>query len=438
MRDVERPTAENTNFTSGTSVCGQRRVIIDVTDFVNYMVKSRTVSGIQRVISAIAEQSHDPKNVIFSVWSMGAFREIPYGAGTRPIQMINAYIEWKRMIRNIRTRRSGLAQRASSIFPVLSGWKRLRFRRIKFRETDIFFIFGAVWNNVTFLQRVAAEKTAHGMQIAVFVHDVIPIFGHQFVSFDAYQKFREYLEWINDWADEIYCNSNYSKSDLIRTKLVTKADAAKVILLAHEFCTEKKQDEVACRQLAREFIREQLKKFQTDDFVICVGTIEARKNQALLVTAWTELACKRKMPVLFLIGKIAHNAEPIRIILDREKPPVAIFENASDAMLAQFYEDCRFTVFPSLFEGWGLPVGESIWFGKPCLASNSSSVPEVGTEHVIYFDPHSIDDIKEKIQSMLCKKITLPPAPPRSALRTWRVVSNSIIKALHNHESHIF
>lgn len=270
------------------------------------------------------------------------------------------------------------------------------------------------------------------MQIGVFVHDVIPIFGRQFVSCDAYRNFREYLEWINDWGDEIYYNSNYSKADLIRTKIVAKAEAAKVIFLASEFCVQKDKDEATFRQYARSLIREQLQQHQAEDFVICVGTIEARKNQALLVTAWTELARERKMPFLLLIGKIAHNPDPIRILLDREKPPVAIFEHASDAMLAQFYEDCRFTVFPSLFEGWGLPVGESLWFGKPCLASNSSSVPEVGAEHAIYFDPHSIDDMKEKIRAILCEQITLPPAPPRSALRTWRQVADDLMEQIRH------
>ena len=435
MPDRQNQADDQKEFTSAASVGGQRRVIIDVTDFVSYMVKSRTVSGIQRVVSAIAEQEHDPEQVIFSVWSMGAFRRIPYEVGTRPIEMINAYIEWKRAIRTVRTRRSGLAQRFGKILPSLSGWRRLRFRRIKFRETDILFIFGAVWNKKTFLQRVATEKSDHSMQIGVYGHDVIPIFGDQFVSFGAYRNFHEYLEWIDDWADEIYCNSNYSKADLVRTKIVAKSESAKVILLAHEFCAEKDTDKYLSRQLARGFIREQLHRHQTEDFVICVGTIEARKNQALLVQAWSDLARERRMPVLFLVGKMAHNAEPVRILLDREKPPVAILEDANDSMLAELYQACRFTIFPSLFEGWGLPVGESLWFGKPCLASNSSSVPEVGGAHAIYFDPQSIDDMKEKIRSSLFQPETLPSAPPRSALRTWRTVADHIVQELQNPET---
>lgn len=408
-----------------------RRIIIDVTDFVAYMVKSRTVSGIQRVISAIAQQSTDPEQVIFSVRSRGAFRMIPYGDGMRPIDTINTYIEWKRAIRTIRTRRSGLAQRFRMVTPALAGWRRLRFRRLKFRPTDMFFIFGAVWNKKSFLQMVAQAKLDHGMQIGVFVHDAIPIFGESFVSYAAYRNFSEYLEWIDDWADQIYCNSHYSKSDLVKTNIVAKASEAKVILLAHEFCSEKGNVPEVSRQSARHFIREQFQRHHVGDFAVCVGTIEARKNQTVLVRAWTELARERRMPVLILAGKLAPNAQSIQIMLDRDKPPVAILENASDAMLAQLYRDCRFTIFPSLFEGWGLPVGESLWFGKHCLASSASSVPEVGAEHAIYFDPHSIEDIKDKIRDFLDGRLT-PPMPPRSSLRTWEQVAGEIIEKLQH------
>jgi glycosyltransferase involved in cell wall biosynthesis len=408
-----------------------RRIIIDVTDFVAYMVKSRTVSGIQRVISAIAQQSTDPEQVIFSVRSRGAFRMIPYGDGMRPIDTINAYIEWKRAIRTIRTKRSGLTQRFLMVMPALAGWRRLRFRRVKFRPTDMFFIFGAVWNKKSFLQMVAQAKLDHGMQIGVFVHDAIPIFGESFVSYAAYRNFSEYLEWIDDWADQIFCNSHFSKLDLVKTNIVAKASEAKVILLAHEFCSEKGNVPEVSRQSARHFIREQFQRHHVGDFAVCVGTIEARKNQAVLVRAWTELARERRMPVLILAGKLASNAQSIQIMLDRDKPPVAILENASDAMLAQLYRDCRFTIFPSLFEGWGLPVGESLWFGKHCLASSASSVPEVGGEHAIYFDPHSIEDIKDKIRDFLDGRLT-PPMPPRSSLRTWEQVAGEIIEKLQH------
>lgn len=405
------------------------RVIIDITDFIGYMVKSRTVSGIQRVISAVAEQDVDPERVLFSVRSKGAFRNIPYGSGIRPIDAIRAYVDWKRAIRTVRTRRSKISDRLNAIGPVLSGLGIHKLRPINFQSTDILFIFGVAWNNKSFLSAVSQEKTRYGFQIGVFVHDAIPIFGEEFVSHGAFRNFRDYLEWIDDWADTIYCNSNYSKSDLVRTNLVGKASDAIIIPLAHEFCVEADKASDQSRHHVRSFLREHFDRHHSDTFALCVGTIETRKNQALLAKAWAELARERPMPLLVLAGRLATNGEALKIIIDRDHPPVAILENASDTMLEQLYRTCEFTVFPSHFEGWGLPVGESLWFGKPCLASNATSIPEVGGDYAIYFDPTSIEDIKEKIRGFLDGTITRP-IPPRSSLRTWRLVAEDLITRL--------
>jgi glycosyltransferase involved in cell wall biosynthesis len=67
-----------------------------------------------------------------------------------------------------------------------------------------------------------------------------------------------------------------------------------------------------------------------------------------------------------------------------------IVENPDDATLAALYRGARFTLFPSLYEGWGLPVSESLAFGKVCLASNSTSIPEAGGRFCLYHDPDSV------------------------------------------------
>jgi glycosyltransferase involved in cell wall biosynthesis len=60
-----------------------------------------------------------------------------------------------------------------------------------------------------------------------------------------------------------------------------------------------------------------------------------------------------------------------------------------------------FTVFPSLCEGWGLPIAESLMHGKFCVASNRTSIPEVGGDLVDYFDPSDEADALAKIERLL-------------------------------------
>ena len=60
----------------------------------------------------------------------------------------------------------------------------------------------------------------------------------------------------------------------------------------------------------------------------------------------------------------------------------------TDVELALLYRKCLLTMFPSLAEGWGLPVGESLAYGKICIASRAGAIPEVGGELVDYVDPY--------------------------------------------------
>ena len=80
---------------------------------------------------------------------------------------------------------------------------------------------------------------------------------------------------------------------------------------------------------------------------------------------------------------------------------IQLMLDLSDAELRQAYRSCLFTIFPSLSEGWGLPIAESLAQGKFCVASNRTSIPEVGGDFVDYFDPSNDDDALAKIERLL-------------------------------------
>ena len=80
---------------------------------------------------------------------------------------------------------------------------------------------------------------------------------------------------------------------------------------------------------------------------------------------------------------------------------IVLVESPSDAELVQLYLGCRFTLFPSLYEGWGLPVTESLMFGKPCLVSNVTSLPEAGGALARYFDPDDLNDVVRVIRETI-------------------------------------
>jgi len=65
------------------------------------------------------------------------------------------------------------------------------------------------------------------------------------------------------------------------------------------------------------------------------------------------------------------------------------------------YDHSLFTVYPSNYEGWGLPIAESVARGIPCIASNTSSMPEIAGDIISYFSPNSTDECLQRVVELL-------------------------------------
>lgn len=129
------------------------------------------------------------------------------------------------------------------------------------------------------------------------------------------------------------------------------------------------------------------------EYVLVVGTVEIRKNHHLLLDVWEMMLRDRgaeRTPVLVIAGQRGWlSGETISRITrtPRFADIVRFVEGPSDAELAWLYEHALFTVYPALYEGWGLPVTESLDFGKLCLTSDTSSLPEAGKGLTDLLDP---------------------------------------------------
>lgn len=139
-------------------------------------------------------------------------------------------------------------------------------------------------------------------------------------------------------------------------------------------------------------------------FVLSVSTIEARKNHTYLLSIW-KLFIEEGLdpPDLVFVGRygwrVADLMEQLRAtnFMDGR---VHVLHDLSDPELEQLYDACLFTAFPSFVEGWGLPIGESLAHGRPCVASNTSSMPEVGGDLVDYVDPYNLRNGIEVLRRM--------------------------------------
>ena len=132
-------------------------------------------------------------------------------------------------------------------------------------------------------------------------------------------------------------------------------------------------------------------------YVLSVGTLEIRKNHQLLFRVWSQLLQKHghDIPVMVWVGrwgshlddlmkdvKKSKNLQGKLVILGGEEQI-----GVTDEELLYLYGNCLFTLFPSRYEGWGLPVAERLACGKYCIASNSSSIREITGDLIDYHDP---------------------------------------------------
>lgn len=134
-----------------------------------------------------------------------------------------------------------------------------------------------------------------------------------------------------------------------------------------------------------------------DNFVLSVGTFEVRKNHDLLYKAWDKAAQDQiEMPNLVIAGRpgwLTHDLEYAITNNPHTKNKLLILDDCSDENLKWLYQNCLFTIYPSWYEGWGLPIAESAFEGKLCLASNTSSMPEIAGSLMDYFDPFSPEQL---------------------------------------------
>jgi glycosyltransferase involved in cell wall biosynthesis len=115
--------------------------------------------------------------------------------------------------------------------------------------------------------------------------------------------------------------------------------------------------------------------------VLCVATLDRRKNHLTLLAAAEKLWSEGVAFELVLIGRTTADwgatvlAEIDR--LARRGRPLKWLRHVSDHVLHQAYRDCSFTVYPSLREGFGLPILESLWHGRPCICGANGAIGEV-------------------------------------------------------------
>lgn len=137
-------------------------------------------------------------------------------------------------------------------------------------------------------------------------------------------------------------------------------------------------------------------------YILYVGTLQPRKNIQTLMKAFKKFSDKNSSYTLVLVGKKGWLYDEIFKEVDElELKDSVIFTGfLPDNEVIELYKHAYCFVLPSLYEGFGIPVLEAMSHGCPVLSSFSSSLPEVGGEAAIYFDPENIDGLVDDLESL--------------------------------------
>ena len=225
-------------------------------------------------------------------------------------------------------------------------------------------------------------------KVIVTIHDVIFLTHPKSFSkfFRIYYKI--IMPYIIRRADKIITVSNYSKLDIEKY-----------------YPNSKGKIEVIYNGFENKFMK--IDNIEKKNQILYVGSINERKNFIGVIKSFELL--KQKDLKLLIIGNFLSNFEidedSKKIILDAKNNPNIIFKNnVKNYELIKIYNESKLFLFPSFYEGFGLPVLEAMACGTPVVCSNTTSLPEVGSDAVIYCNPTDIEDIKNKIELVLGNK----------------------------------
>jgi len=135
-------------------------------------------------------------------------------------------------------------------------------------------------------------------------------------------------------------------------------------------------------------------------FVLAVGTIEPRKNYPRLLAAYRALRAPGDAPPLVIAGRAgwAYGDTLDRI---RAEPGVRYLGHVDEATLAALYENASVLAFPSLYEGFGLPLLEAMARGVPAVAGRVGAMPELAGDAAVLVDPEDVDAIAAGLEAVL-------------------------------------
>lgn len=374
---------------------------LDVTDLQNWHGE---FTGVQRVVAEFAKRTSQEEVEFFS-FDGSEFNRVKRGTlsliakNPPPVATQSARgRSFSRLRHRVRAIRDTGRQFLLSFLPAstqlaLRAWamnskakkdrRALRHCASPFVAGDTLLFFGASWSSSSL--RAIPLANVQEITIVSLVHDMIPrLFPHFFgPGFADY--YSGHMAEVLQLSDRILTNSQSSRIDILAfaDELGLEAPPIDVIRLG---------DDGASRSRTSAPLKPE--QGINREFVLCVGTLEIRKNYNLLCDVWS-LAIQNGIPVplLVIVGREGWLTADLQYRINNDpvlQQNVRWIRSCPDEQLSWLYQNCLLTMYPSHYEGWGLPIAESLSYGKVCISSSTSSMPEIAGDLIPYVNNYDV------------------------------------------------
>jgi glycosyltransferase involved in cell wall biosynthesis len=273
--------------------------------------------------------------------------------------------------------------------PSSEEYTRTIIRHISEKNIDCFWIPNPVMPNVNFI------KTSLECRVIVTFYDLIPyIFKRHYLNAwqnDVKNEYLERLRNLKTFADFILPISDSTKNDLIRQLKISPAKMKTLYPGLKRFADENLGIPQYCPH---------------EKYILYVGGFDPRKNMERSVRAFKQLVDTyhhNELKYIIVCGCDQETKENFLNFVQAQglSGKVELTGHVSDFELIALYRNAEVLFFPSLYEGFGLPVAEAMAVGIPVAVSNRSSLPELVDNAGLLFDPENIDEMAEKLHRIL-------------------------------------
>lgn len=404
------------------------QLVFDTSDLVAFLADNRTPTGIQRVqLNVTARALLDPID----------------GVATAAVAFDAAGGAWREIGRDLFLRLWRLSRTGGD--PAAPDWVAAltELREALTTGPDFAFAPGACLVNLgtswwirDYFLHVRHVARQYGVRYVPMIHDCIPLMAPEHCSPGLVEEFAQWFSGMLALADSALTNSAWSAADTrrIAQEVLPGLDLPITVVPLDADLRKELGAAVAPAWTDRADLPQ-----PGEPFVLCVGTIESRKNHLMLFQAWLTLVRKHgaeRVPRLVCIGKPGWLADAA-MTLWRNSPVlqdrVSIAHGVPDVTLAALYGAALFTVANSHYEGWGLPVTESLSFGRVPLVSRNTGLIEAGGEAAVYFEPRNEPDLVAKLEELIFDAEARARHEARiretTRLRSWGDIADQVMRA---------